>query len=284
VTYRFNRPPEWPLEPGFTPDQDWRPDPSWPPAPEGWVFWVTQPDATPPDAPQPPAPGASAAAALDHAAATTSQKVGGLFRTLKTRAHDEDWKGKAKSAASQAATAAQQATGQATALAKQRDQSTLDKAGPLPEGALWRGVSHEAARNSIVTLYPDRIERVKPTSRTSLSGMLTGGAEDIEVIPAKSISSVQVRRGPWYHDVTVYASGNTIILSVDAADAEQLRGLIMAQVLRGSSSPAPPAPAAEQPSGDALFEQIKKLGELREAGLITPEEFDTKKSELLGRL
>jgi hypothetical protein len=31
-------------------------------------------------------------------------------------------------------------------------------------------------------------------------------------------------------------------------------------------------------------EQIKQLGELRDAGLLTPEEFETKKAELLSRM
>jgi hypothetical protein len=215
--------------------------------------------------------------------------MSGMFKSLKSKAQDEDWMGKAKAAATQATSTAQQAAGQATAQAKQRDQATLEKTGPLPEGAVWRGVSHDAGRNSIVTLYPDRIERTKPTSRMSLTGMLAGGPEDVEVIPMKSISSVQARRGAWYHDVTVFASGNTIVFSVDAADAEKLRGLIMDQVLGGSAHAAPPAapaaPAAPAPpSGDALIEQIKKLGELRDAGILTPEEFESKKADLLGRL
>ncbi len=100
---------------------------------------------------------------------------------------------------------------------------------------------------------------------------------------------MQARRGAWYHDVTVFASGNTIVFSVDAADAEKLRGLIMDQVLGGSAHAAapaaPPAPAEPAaPSGDALIEQIRKLGELRDAGILTPEEFESKKADLLGRL
>ena len=203
--------------------------------------------------------------------------MSGMFKSLKAKAQDDDWMGKAKTAATQATATAQQAAGQATAQAKQRDQAALDKAGPLPEGAVWRGMSHDAGRNSIVTLYPDRIERTKPTGRMSLTGMLTGGPEDVEVIPMKSVSSVQARRGAWYHDVTVFASGNTIVFSVDAADAEKLRGLIMDQVLGGSAHPAAPAapqapaePAAPAaPAGDALIEQIRKLGELRDAGILT---------------
>ena len=60
----------------------------------------------------------------------------------------------------------------------------------------------------------------------------------------------------------------------------------MEQMLGGSAprrlAAAPAAPAA--PSGDALIEQIRKLGELRDAGILTPEEFESKKADLLGRL
>jgi hypothetical protein len=211
-------------------------------------------------------------------------KASGLLGSLKAKAEQDDWMGKAKAAAAQATAAAQQATGQATAAAKQRDQATLDQAGPLPPGALWRGVSHEAGRNAVVTLYPDRLERTKPTSKLSVTGMLTGGAEDVEVIPTKSVSSVQVRRGAWYHDVTVYASGNTIVMSMDATDAEKLRGLVMEQVLRGSSASSSASSAPPPPAGDAIIDQIKKLAELRDAGIISGEEFEAKKADLLSRL
>ena len=212
--HTFNPPPGWKLPAGFTPDTEWRPDPAWPPAPEGWEFWL--PEAAP------AAP-----------AATTTAKVSGLFKSLKTKAVEDDWMGKAKTAAGQAQAAAQQAAGQASEMSKQRDQATLEKTGPLPEGALWRGISHEAGRNAVVTLYPDGIERTKPHSRASITGMITGGHEDVEVIPAKSISSVQVRETGWYHDVTVFASGNTIVLQVDAAEADKLKGLIMNQITGG---------------------------------------------------
>ena len=294
MSYRFNPPPGWDVAEGFNPEPGWAPDPSWPAAPDGWEFWL--PDAVvPPPPPGPPqSPGATSTA--QSAAQSASAKVGGMFRSLKSKAQDEDWMGKAKAAASQATTAAKDAGAQVSAKAKERDQATLDKLGPLPEGALWRGVSHESGRNAVVTLFPDRIERYKASSRTSLTGMLTGGPEDVEVIPTKSVSSVQVSRGPWYHDVTIYASGNTIVLSVAAHDAEELRSLITSQILGGSSAsaggaatpaapaapPAPPAPAA--PSGDDILEQIRKLGELRDAGILTQEEFDSKKADLLARM
>lgn len=46
--------------------------------------------------------------------------------------------------------------------------------------------------------------------------------------------------------------------------------------------PVPPPPA--RPSADEIFSQIERLGELRDKGFITSEDFDAKKTELLARL
>jgi Short C-terminal domain len=59
--------------------------------------------------------------------------------------------------------------------------------------------------------------------------------------------------------------------------AAVVRELIAAFHEGGAASPTPP------PQPD-VFEQIRKLGELRDAGVVTPAEFETKKAELLGRL
>lgn len=51
-----------------------------------------------------------------------------------------------------------------------------------------------------------------------------------------------------------------------------------------ASAPAPPAPAAPAaPTNDmsATLEQLKQLGELRDAGILTPEEFEAKKAQIL---
>ena len=41
---------------------------------------------------------------------------------------------------------------------------------------------------------------------------------------------------------------------------------------------------ATTPSADTVTDQIKRLGELRDLGLLTKDEFDAKKAELLARL
>ena len=45
-------------------------------------------------------------------------------------------------------------------------------------------------------------------------------------------------------------------------------------------APPPPAAVAAPPAVD--FEQLKKLGEMRDAGILTDEEFSTAKARLLG--
>jgi predicted Zn-dependent peptidase len=56
--------------------------------------------------------------------------------------------------------------------------------------------------------------------------------------------------------------------------------------VEGASTPAPstaPAQAPPQPAGQPDYiEELKKLAELKEAGIITAEEFEAKKKQLLG--
>ena len=53
------------------------------------------------------------------------------------------------------------------------------------------------------------------------------------------------------------------------------------------AAPAPAAPAGPPPaamSGDEVTAALGRLGDLRDRGIVTPEEFEAKKRELLGRL
>lgn len=52
----------------------------------------------------------------------------------------------------------------------------------------------------------------------------------------------------------------------------------------GSPVASGSAPSNSPPSSDEVFVLIERLGKLREAGVLTDEEFHSKKTELLGRL
>lgn len=57
-----------------------------------------------------------------------------------------------------------------------------------------------------------------------------------------------------------------------------------AQPAPAPAAPAPTRAAPEGPSSDEIMGQIRKLGELRDAGILSEDEFQAKKTELLGRL
>lgn len=75
-----------------------------------------------------------------------------------------------------------------------------------------------------------------------------------------------------------------------AADAaaynqQQQQAAIDAQYAAQQQAAPPPPPPAPAPAGglsDQVIGQLKQLGELRDAGILTEEEFAAKKTELLG--
>jgi hypothetical protein len=145
-------------------------------------------------------------------------------------------------------------------------------AAELPADALLQTKSHEAGRNSDVTLYPDRIERVRQKSLGSLSK----AKQDTEVIPMKSVSSVQAKKdGLIYTKVTVFTSGNTIDFRVRHAEAQTFKDAITQLLLQ-------PASAASTGPPVSLADELIKLGKLRDDGLLTDVEFEAQKAKLLG--
>ena len=160
-----------------------------------------------------------------------------------------------------------------------RRQARLEKLrGPAEPGVIFKGRSHDDGRNATVTLYSDRIERVKDRKLTSLSS----AKQDVEVTPIRAITSVQAKKDNMlWTKVTVYASGNNIDFRLGHADAHLFRDAITELVLHPAQTVASPMPQAAAPD---VMDQLKKLGELRDDGVLTPEEFETKKADLLNRI
>lgn len=127
------------------------------------------------------------------------------------------------------------------------------------EQPLFRGTSHDPGRNAVVSLYPDRIERIQERKRTSVRS----AHQDTEVTPIRAISSVQTTKDGWRTNVTVYASGNNIVFRFEHKEAASFRAMLT-QVMNGAvptaahqpmpmAAPAqnvpPPAPVHSQPAG-----------------------------------
>jgi|688.fasta_scaffold18645_4 hypothetical protein len=177
--------------------------------------------------------------------------------------------------------------------------------------ALLEFNSHIGGKNAKVSIFADRVEWLKPRGASGgkiAAGIFTGGASLLvtgvrnsdsgtEMVPIKSISSVTTKRdGPLNSKVVVIVSGNTIEFRVSHSEAEivktTLTQLILgthpalsAKVEQVAASQAPAASSAPASSNEPdLVSQIKKLGELKDAGLLTEEEFSQKKAQLLERM
>ncbi|MEV8595206.1 SHOCT domain-containing protein [Streptomyces sp. NPDC052012] len=176
----------------------------------------------------------------------------------------------------------------------------------MSSNALMTFKSHIEGRNADVAIYHDRVEwaRARGMSAKKLTaGLLTGGASLLatgvrssdagtEMIPVKSISSVVTKRdGLMYTKVVVVASGNKIEFRVPHDSAPGIKALLTDLVLGKVPSPdqappvaAPPVQAAPAPQASAPVEQLRQLAELRDAGILSEEEFAAKKAEILARM
>jgi hypothetical protein len=169
--------------------------------------------------------------------------------------------------------------------------------------------SHIEGKNADVLIHVDRIEWAREGQWGSggklALGAMTGGLsllktgirskqQGSEVIPIKSISSVVTEKdGFRFTSVRIICSGNTIDFRVGHDDAARVKDLITSLMLGShplqqasaiASEPTPSVAASPSAAPGDIMGQIRKLGELKDAGLLTEEEFTAKKSELLGRL
>ncbi len=177
--------------------------------------------------------------------------------------------------------------------------------------------SHVGGKNADVDIYVDRIEwgQAGGMSLTRLAaGTLTAGvsllktgvrkAGGSEMMPIKSISSVTMAKdGLRFHKVIVICTGNTVEFRIDKSDGEAAKALLtqlilgshpvqQAQAPAASDSPPPPPPSltVDQPpstssaatSTSSVIEQLKELSQLRDAGILTDDEFGAQKAKLLG--
>jgi Bacterial PH domain/Short C-terminal domain len=113
-------------------------------------------------------------------------------------------------------------------------------------------------------------------------GMFGSKTEDF---PLDKISSVEWSSGMALGSLTVFAMGNeSKIKSVNKEDGKDMADLLRSRTF-GAQEVAPAADSAqsEQQAPD-IPDQIRKLGELRDAGMLSEEEFEAKKADLLSRM
>lgn len=109
------------------------------------------------------------------------------------------------------------------------------------------------------------------------------GGYDSESFPYERISSFDKSTGMTGGRATFYASGNTVNLKYIAPpELEELTRVVNDQTTASGQAPSSPAPTEAAPHMATAADQVRALAQLRDDGLITDEEFDTKRRELLG--
>jgi hypothetical protein len=103
-----------------------------------------------------------------------------------------------------------------------------------------------------------------------------------EDFPLRLISSVQTKSGWGTGEIKVWVSGNSASISgIVKSDLEPLADAVRQGIATQHAAP-PTGPSAE--SAEDPYEALRKLASLRDAGVLTEEEFETKKQDLLGRI
>lgn len=145
-----------------------------------------------------------------------------------------------------------------------------------------------------------------------------GGKHETEMIPIKNITSVVTKRdGMMNSIVQVITAGNTLEMRISHSEAAKVKDVVQ-RLMHGehvdplnadafnstgqpAASAAPPAPqaapqfpppgvpaqaapAAPPAAQQDVIAALAQLGSLRDAGILTPEEFEAKKTELLSRI
>lgn len=105
-----------------------------------------------------------------------------------------------------------------------------------------------------------------------------------EDFPLDKLSSAQWSSGLGLGKITVFASGNKAeITQMNKTEGKRMVDLLRARLSAPPSPTSAPVPAPEGGGVDPV-DQIRRLAELRDAGILSNEEFEAKKTDILGRM
>ena len=102
---------------------------------------------------------------------------------------------------------------------------------------------------------------------------------DLEVFPYKNISSFEMGKNLMGHHVSFFASGNKAKVKWIHGDNFQEFVEAVKENMATQGTPSTPQQASSDP-----MKQLEKLGKLRDSGVVTKEEFESKKAEILSRI
>jgi hypothetical protein len=106
-------------------------------------------------------------------------------------------------------------------------------------------------------------------------GKRTFGGYDLEFFPYENISSIEIGKGLMGHKVSFFASGNKVKMKwIQKGDFDKFIDHVKQSIGK--------KPSSNNAAIASVADELKKFAELKEMGVITEEEFEAKKKQLLG--
>ncbi|MFA6071557.1 MAG: PH domain-containing protein [Janthinobacterium sp.] len=97
---------------------------------------------------------------------------------------------------------------------------------------------------------------------------------NMEVFPYSNISSIEISKGMMGHAIAFFASGNKVGMKwITKGDVEGFARLVKSKIGKKTETPM-----QNQPD---IADQIRKLAQLKNDGILTEDEFSIKKAQLL---
>lgn len=157
---------------------------------------------------------------------------------------------------------------------------------------LMQVTSHVAGKNAKVAIYPDRIEwartGLKPPGGVTgvlLSGGLSlalPGRKDTNMIPIRQIQGITTHKaGLSYTTVKVGTASDITEFRVTNREADRIKSTLL-RLMDDERMPRPVTKPPPDGLGQSVADELRKLAELRDAGVLTDAEFAAQKARLLG--
>lgn len=154
---------------------------------------------------------------------------------------------------------------------RQRVQNAIDSG-----TRVYQFTSHIEGRNALVNIYADRIEWASQQKFVALTkrGMGTN------VILMQYITGVTTKRGLVFTELSVIAPGQALVGNVEHGQAEKIKQFILAMKAQANQ---PQHIVQQQPREQAsLSDELMKLAQMKQSGIITEADFNAAKARLLG--
>ena len=100
---------------------------------------------------------------------------------------------------------------------------------------------------------------------------------DMEVFPYLNISSIEMGKSLMGYSISFFASGNKVSMKWINGDVSSFMNVVKPKIDKKTSSQTP------NNSVPDVADQIRKLSELKNEGILTEEEFQSQKERLLNR-